>query len=615
MQIKNFGLTGVASDVQLGKAGPRVMANTGSVEARAANGLDLTTVKIANGIALSDAVTVAQLNVLSSEIDAISNTVTSTDGFAINLGNVVADGDGSWSPGAVVLTDSTTVSDAVDQLNEVLAKLVPTAPPNFPNANAITITSVGSSPLLAANGVTDNSGNSPYTAGGSVTRITAATVASANTFNDMGPGDSGTMQLLVNGSVVGSRALTGTGDNGSYSGLVIGDQKDFPVATPGFWKSIDTSISAASVLQGINKVRLNHTGASATAEAFFVRDNVTSTPALSSGSIAQNAAGTLAYSSSVPHYGSGASLTANLSISNLAGETYYGGSDPLVVSGTNSIIASQTFNYATLGITTPINRQTTAATAITPITVSMNGSNVFASGTIQGVVRNVNGAASATNIAATSVLVMVGTQSGKVYEMSVPVSGLGSSPNANNAVRISIGSGDNPSDSRSTWVSADALATHEAAVVAGVLGHNQTNYSTGFLPAGPNLSVGRSGAQYATFAFQRTATSTFRIVVAGSYAGCWVKLPGVSDNAGISPNGATKNGWWNMFQSYVGNGVPGQTGDTNAGCALGTVMTGSTGTFQATFGTQTSTNSTDNYIYVRFRLNSGQSITALSFTN
>ena len=596
-EIKNFGLVGIGDNVQLGKAGPRLKVNSNVVEARNASDSALAIVRGANAVTSSDLVTLAQL-----ETGLAENAVS--DGFQLVLGDVVEYGDGSWTPGAVPLNNNTKVSDAVDSLNEILGKLVPSAPPAFPNGALSVSNSTGNSPRLASG--TPDAANSGLTAGAAVTRITAAGVSS-NTFEDVGPGESGTVQLLMNGTVLGSRTLTGTNDGGTYAGLVIADQKDFPVSTPGFWKSIDVSVSTAAASVGVNKFKVNHTGSGETNEVVFVRDSLTAKPALSAGTVAQAAEGTLAYSSGVPHYGDNASLTVGVSISNLAGETYYGGTDPLIISGTNDIISSDTHTYAALGIATPIARNTTAATAITPVSVAIDG-NVHNSGTIQGVARNVNGASAATNIASTTILVKRGTTS-RIDEMSVPVSGLGTSPNSNNAVRVSLSGGDKPTDAAAAWVQSNALATHEAAVVAGVLGHNVVNYTTGYLPAGPDLSVGRSGAQYVTFRFNRTALSQFKINVTGSYSGCWIKLPGVSD---AQPNGG---GWWNGFAPYDGAGVPGETGDTVAGCAAGTVMSGNSGTFTMTFGTQSSTNATGNAILVRFRLNAGQSITALSFTN
>lgn len=533
-------------------------------------------------------------------------------GFDLPLGGVATHGDGSWTPGALPLTDSTRVSEAIDQFNELFALLIPTPPPAFPNATALTITNTnGSTPRLAS-GVTDNSGGgSGYTAGAAVTRISAAGVSS-NTFNDMGPGKSGTVALLLNGSVLGQRVLNGVNDNGSYSGLVIADQKDYPVSTPGFFKSLDISVNLATAPVGINKFKINHTEAGATSDVFFVRDATVATPAITSPTVTQAALGTVAYSSSVPHYNAGAALTVGGSISNLAGETYYGGTDPLSLQGTNAITTAQTYTYVNLGITTPIARQTTGATPITPVTINIDGTNVHASGVIQGTAKNVNGASTVTTMATTTILVKRGTASAaKVDEMSVPVTGLGTSPNGNNAVRVTMGATDTPTGSGTTWDPAAALATHEATVVGGVLKHDVTDYSAvTILPQGPDLSSGRSGAQYATFKFARSARSAFKINITGSYAGCMVKLPGVSDT---QPNAV--NGWWNAFQPYDGAGVPGEAGDTLAGCATGSVMNGASGSFQITFGTQSSTNATNNEIIVRLKLTAGQQVTALSFSN
>ncbi|AXQ69158.1 tail protein [Caulobacter phage CcrBL9] len=529
-------------------------------------------------------------------------------GYDLPLGETATAGDGSWTDGAIPLSDDTKVSEAIDQLNEVLGLLVPAQPPAFPNAALSVSNGTGNTPRLAT-GVTDNSGTSTITAGSAVTRITASGVSS-NTYNDVGPGKGGNLALQVNGAIVGQRALVGTGDNGTYNGLVIADQKDFPVATPGFWKSIDISVNLATAVDGVNSFQLQHSGAGSTAVVYFVKDNLTAAPALSTTSVIEQSAGSVAYSSSVPHYNTGAALTVAASMSNLAGETYYGGTDPLTITGTNSIIAAQTFDYTTLGVTTPIARQTTTPVALTPVTVQINGSNVHASGTIQGSGKNAAGQSTAGNMAATIINVKRGSAGARIDEMSIPVSGLGSLPNANNAVRVSAGAGDTPTGSTTAWNPANALASHEAAVVGGALKHDQTNYSINVLPIGPDLSVGRSGAQYATFSFNRSARSGFKIVINGAYAGCWVKLPGVST---AQPN--APGGWWNAFQAYDGAGIPGEAGDPNAGCATGAVMNGGAGTFAITFGTESSTNATGNEILVRLKLNPGQTVTALSFTN
>ena len=60
------------------------------------------------------------------------------------------------------------------------------------------------------------------------------------------------------------------------------------------------------------------------------------------------------------------------------------------------------------------------------------------------------------------------------------------------------------------------------------------------------------------------------------------------------------------------SGVP----DDNAnGVSSGGVMTSNGGSFTCVFGTESSSNDTNNEILVRFKLTTGQSITSMSFTS
>lgn len=548
------------------------------------------------------------------------------DGFDLKLGDVAQKGDGSWEPGAVQLEDDMSVSDAVDSINEVLGKLIPAQPPRFPNGVLSVTNAVGTSPLLAV-GFNNNAAGS-LVAGSPVTRI-IDTGVNSNVFNDVGPGETGIVSLNVNGLVVGEVTLTGENDDGTYNGLRIADQKDFPVSTPGFWKSIDVSAQNASVPVGLNKMRLAHSAGGQTSEVFFVRDDLSATPTVSNVVVAEVALGTPRRSSGIPHYSTGGKLRVTSSMNNLSGQTYYGGSDPLVVSSAGAtVISSQAFNFSALGVTTPVAVNTLVATPLQPVEVDVNG-NVHGFGwvTVQG--KNVNGGgANAIEVAGvapttqyspfqinqTKILVMRGAAGAKVDETSIPVTGLGSLPNALPATRVKLASTeDRPAGNVAAWDSNELLAVNDASVVAGVVLHDQTDYSKSFLPVGPNYSVGRSGAQYLTFEFARSSVSTFKINVTGTYAGCWVRLPGVTDNASISPNAT--GGWLDASKAYDGAGVPGEAGDTAAGCAQGAVMNGTSGSYTITFGPQTSTNALGNKIQVRIRLNAGQSITALGISN
>jgi hypothetical protein len=389
---------------------------------------------------------------------------------------------------------------------------------------------------------------------------------------------------------------------------------DYPSGTPGFWRSFSVQSVMSGLLQGWNRVRITHSVSGNTNEFYMLRDNVTTVPVIAATGLVESGTPTYDYSSSVPHYGNTTAslISSGLTMTNIAGETYYNG-NPLVITGSSSITTAQSKTYATVGITTPVARQTVSATALSNQTTTIDATNQHTSGLIQGVATNVNGSSAATNLSALIILVKRGTAPATaVDEFSIPVTGLGSSPNASNAVRRGgFANADQPALSGdATWVQSGALSTYETAVVAGILSHNQINYSTGYLPVGPNLSTGRTAAQYFTCKFQRDSRSTFQIVITGTYSACYVALPGISSISSTT-------GWWNMFVAFNGSGYPGDStgGNGSNGCAASTVMTGSSGTFPVTFGTKSSTNSTGNDIIIRFKLTAGQSITALSFTN
>ena len=186
--------------------------------------------------------------------------------------------------------------------------------------------------------------------------------------------------------------------------------------------------------------------------------------------------------------------------------------------------------------------------------------------------------------------------------------------NGNNGTRVpAISLADNPSQSGASYSwsggSAGSIAAYEAAVRGGVLRHDTTNYSSGYLPVGPNYSSGRSAAQYYQVQLITPNVSTFNISYTGNIAGCWVCMP---DNSTWTTSLSNTNGWADMFNEYVGSGVP---RNIDPGCAYGGVMDDNGGTFTCTFGTESSSNDSNNRILIRWRLDSGDSITAMSFTS
>jgi hypothetical protein len=154
------------------------------------------------------------------------------------------------------------------------------------------------------------------------------------------------------------------------------------------------------------------------------------------------------------------------------------------------------------------------------------------------------------------------------------------------------------------WEPAREISSAAASVVGGVLKHDLTDY-TQYLPEGPDFSTRPPHApQYATFMLRRRACSSIKIHVEGTYAGMWVMLPGIQ---GLNN---TLNGWWDLYRRYDGIGVP-DRGVNSPGCAFGTPANGTSGRFIAFFGEETSSNSVNSAILVRFRLAKNQAITGL----
>ena len=166
----------------------------------------------------------------------------------------------------------------------------------------------------------------------------------------------------------------------------------------------------------------------------------------------------------------------------------------------------------------------------------------------------------------------------------------------------------NPTPVFTSWTASSSVAAYESVVRGGVLRHDETDYSSGYLPVGPDYSSGRTGAQYFQMELIRSQVSEFNISVTGSYGGCWVCMP---DNSTWTTSLSGTNGWADMFDAYRGAGVP---TSAEPGCATGGNMAGTSGTFTCTFGTESSSNDSNNRILIRWRLDSGDSITAMSFS-
>ena len=237
-QVKNYGLIGVGTEVQLGKQGPKVKGDADTdVVSVTTEGDVLTVIRAANAVSSADLVTKAQLDASAS----------GTNGFELELGNITADGDGSWTDGAVqTITNSTKISEGLDKINEALE--------NVRNDTFVKSVSFTASPL---------SGGNPLT-----TTLTTTVVGNANRYTiDWGDGDTTTatsdstpshtytdntnspyditVTAFNNNAVSGSEGSTASSTRSSYVTLYT--------ATPVAGFELYTASSGGSALTGDNR--------------------------------------------------------------------------------------------------------------------------------------------------------------------------------------------------------------------------------------------------------------------------------------------------------------------------------------------------------------------------
>ena len=521
--------------------------------------------------------------------------------------------------------------------------------------------SQGTSPRLA-HGYTDNSAEDSVAVGSSVTRITTTSAGSdteSSTISSFSyDGDSGNVNAVVDGTVSGTITMSGGSDVGSSGNIEITSESDYQSLTssgsstsfasstysPGLYKGFKAKVSVTStnLATGSHSMKMQHTTTGNTNVISFVKDDVTNTPTvdMSSATLTQGGAGTLAYESGIPYYTDDATLTlSGVEVYDWIGQTYRNDSTPFdVTNGTNSegtsgsVISTAGHSYSAVdGSSTFLNSgvpiANTGKTSGSPYAIGDITVNVGAGGTgieqVKARMNNVNGNGSYAEFTGTKVQAL--NSSSGVNETIAVSDSLGATHDDDGLRITGFPSSDNPSFSSSTnyytgsvWSGSQTIAgTQEAVTRWGTLSHFTTNLSSGILPAGPDLNTGRSGAQYFTFAFRRTAMANFTVRMTGKVSGFFIAAPATDiDNA------SGLNGWLDAGTTYGGAGTPGSDtgngGNGSNGCAFTSgdrIIDGTTysnDTFTLTLGDQNGTNSFGNQVLVRIKLESGDSVTALS---
>ena len=523
---------------------------------------------------------------------------------------------GNLISNAVTLTVNSTMANSIAQLNQVLGKLVPAAPPAFPSSVTLTMSSATTSSRMAG-GFTQFYNSSANTAVAPGTTIAARRAAAyvTSTVGDSGPGDSGTLTLYLNDVSAGSRAFTSGSDNGTYgANLVIADNVDYATKTgaaAGFWESFDANGSGVAKT-GWNSVYITHSGAGTTSTlTWYYDDSNPAAPTFANKTFTETS-NVQIYSSTVPHYTSATQFTLAAYVNNLSGNTYPT-SDTFITSAAGGAFqAPTTLTYSAAGVTTPLTQNLYVGSgnvAISTTALITTGFGSSSGGPSLASTNGYNASGSQTFTVSGTPTILYKTGTASTMEETSVTFGSTVGVGSGTAVRIiNPGSADNPSYSASAAAfnsQSSTLQVYDATIVAGTLKHDVTNYSTGYIPVGPDLSSGRSGDQYFTFRFVRTSLSKFDIQFTGTIAGLWVAVPG----SAIDSAASATNGWVSMATAFVA-GVP------SVGCATGGTVTLNSAVTNhrktCTLGTVSTSDTATNEVYVRVKLTSGQSVSALT---
>jgi len=585
-------------------------------------------------------------NITSGAGDLSSNITHSYNGESAGSYNIVLTTTGT--PDISAQSDTETIAVTLEN--------VPAAPTSV-SGKSLTLSSSAQDTSKLAHGAADNTGGS-LAVGSSLNSSTARRYdtdnsVSTNLITNAYRSDSGTLSALINGSADGAKAFsTSTSETGTFTSLIItaeGDAYDQISSTTypkNFYQVFSGRITKdiSSITHGVHSFALSHSTTGATNNVYVVKDNVTSAPTVNIGSatLVEQTQGTYRYVSGVPYYNAGSPQVklVGSTVDNLTGQAYLDSSSIFdIASGTNaegtsaSAVQQESRTYAQIdGSSSLLNSGTPKANvgvgssyALGNVEVDITSSSVKTVEAIKFRAQNVNGYSSYTADHGTKLQVWTASPSFDETNMSVSAS-LGAGHD-DGGVRITgFGSSSDTPAFNSAINNYTANAWSGAVTVAGTseainrfdtVQHFDTNLSSGYLPAGPDLNTGRSGAQYFTFAFRRTTMSSFTVRLTGTVSGFFIAAPGTDiDDA------SSVNGWLDAGTTYAGAGTPGADtsngGNGSNGCAFTSgdrILDGtsySNDTFTLTLGDQNGTNATGNNILVRVKLEDGDSFTALS---
>ena len=563
--------------------------------------------------------------------------------------------------GYYTLTLKLTGHDATDPsyLNSTTTDYVKVYNPNPPAPTGLSgkLNDFSGSSATLTSGFTDNTGGLK-SAGDSVVRLTSGSAQTSMSYFAYNA-EGGTLRSLRNGVATGAIFMNQPHNEYLTDGeLALNGESDYNLLTtggvgttfanstyyPGLYKGFKarTVTNYTSADAGLNVVKITHSDTGDSNERFFVKDT-TSTPTLdvSSVGVTEVTNGSKKFVSGIPYY-SGTNSVIRVSgavVDNITTECYDNNSpvnllsDNITYAGSSDPVSSKNFTYsqaeggvALLNGGIPFANVTNYTLADLDISPA---SNRWGSKKLRMRVRNINGYSSYQTFGPIIQTFSTATSNVGINETDIEVStSLGNGSLTDGGVRImdfKNETTDTPAFNGATdfylnnpyteSTQSNLTGVGEAATIYGDIDHNTTDYSTGYLPVGPDRS-GSTGTQYFTFAFRRQVVANFNLrIVSGGVAGCWIAAPGTAID-----NTSGLNGWLDTSQAYAGSGVPGSNtgagGNGSDGCASNNSSrilsnTSMNGTYTMTLGEENMSNATGNVVLVRIALNSGQSISTL----
>ena len=584
-----------------------------------------------NGVGIAD--TVALLNPWEETYGGGSIEYVGTVTATTYTGNqVIGTPAGGFKSGAFTINNTDHTKDSINELNFILGKLVPDPPTTINNA-VVDLTNDTEHFLCAGFTPTNNTGGAAPDQTGTTSYVRNTTSqVTTDTLTEYGPGDAGTVKGFINAVGVGTVVLSTSNNDGTYDKLVISNNEDAsnstrdPGITSEFYQIYDVRLLNAASPDGFNKAFFTQ-DSSTTQSTFWYEDpSSVGVPDMTFGAVSAPASPTLSYSSYIPHYteAAGNAFSYQITVTNATGDMYNSNNNVLLTA------ESQTTGFTRPDASKLFNETFVSGTQGTHPPQRNWGVGTGATMTATHVPRNVHATITSNHFHRWDCTTPYGSDLNERATVSQAVNIMGTTADFTNnvdedaiectvgsltggsATRVKAGaSGDTPSPTFVTWDgnASGTPAVYEAIVRGGALRHDQTNYASGYLPVGPNLSSGRSGTQYFQFQFIQSAISQFNISYTGSLAGCFVCMP---DNSTWTSGLSNTNGWADMFQAYIGAGVP---NNANPGCASGGVMDTNGGTFTCVFGSESSSNDSNNRVLIRFKLTDGNSISDISLSD